>query len=69
GAVKAAENENDAEKVLEAAIAAGKAALADTINLNPVLKKAGVIDAGGKGYIYILDGMLRALRGEMIERL
>ncbi len=68
GAVKAAETEKDAERVLEAAIEAGKAALADTINLNPVLKKAGVIDAGGKGYLYILDGMLRAMRGEVIER-
>jgi DAK2 domain fusion protein YloV len=32
--------------------------------MNPVLKKAGVVDAGGKGYLIILEGMLRALRGE-----
>ncbi|MDR0905118.1 MAG: DAK2 domain-containing protein [Oscillospiraceae bacterium] len=65
-AVAAAETETDIETVLEHALAEGEIALADTINLNPVLKKAGVIDSGGKGYIYILDGMLRALRGETI---
>ena len=32
--------------------------------MNPVLKKAGVVDAGGKGYLVILEGMLDALRGE-----
>ena len=34
--------------------------------MNPVLKKAGVVDAGGKGYLIILEGMLRALRGEPV---
>jgi len=53
-----------AEEALVSAIRAGKEALADTINKNPVLKKAGVIDAGGKGYIIILEAMLAALRGE-----
>jgi DAK2 domain fusion protein YloV len=66
-AVTEAERSDDIESVLEHAIAAGKEALADTININPVLKKAGVVDAGGKGYLFILDGMLRALRGEVIE--
>lgn len=50
--------------MLEQAIAAGQETLAQTIDMNPVLKKAGVVDAGGKGYLIILDGMLRALRGE-----
>ena len=36
--------------------------------MNPVLKKAGVVDAGGKGYLIILDGMLRALRGEELPQ-
>ena len=62
-----ASGEPDLESVLIRAMEAGEAALADTINLNPVLKKAGVIDSGGKGYLYILDGMLKALRGEKIE--
>ena len=62
-----ASGEPDLESVLVRALEAGEEALADTINLNPVLKKAGVIDSGGKGYLYILDGMLKALRGEKIE--
>jgi len=63
-----AETESDIEIVLEQALATGYVALADTINLNPVLKKAGVIDAGAKGYLYMLDGMLKALRGIIIEK-
>ena len=60
----AAEGETDVEKVLEAALREGYAALAETTNMNPVLKKAGVVDAGGKGYLLILEGMLGELRGE-----
>jgi len=67
-ALTAAETETDIELVLEQALETGHIALADTINQNPVLKKAGVIDAGAKGYLYILDGMLRALRGEVLEK-
>lgn len=55
-----------AEETLISAIEAGNEALADTINKNPVLKKAGVIDAGGKGYIIILEAMLAAMRGEAL---
>ncbi len=58
-----ARENNDVEAVLEAAIQEGHAALADTVNLNPVLKKAGVVDAGGKGFLVILQGMLDELRG------
>ena len=53
------------ENCLDCAIKAGNDALADTMNLNPVLKKAGVIDAGGQGYMYILTAMLASLRGEI----
>ncbi|MCI8399983.1 MAG: DAK2 domain-containing protein [Oscillibacter sp.] len=63
-AVEAAAETSDLEQVLEAAIAEGRDALAQTIDMNPVLKKAGVVDAGGKGYLLILEGMLAALRGE-----
>ncbi len=51
---------------LAAAIEEGYDALAQTTDMNPVLKKAGVVDAGGKGYLLILDGMLAELRGEPI---
>ena len=62
-AVETAHEHNSVEAVLEAAIAEGQAALADTVNQNPVLKKAGVVDAGGKGFLIILQGMLDELRG------
>ena len=65
-AMEAAKEKNSAEYVLEEAIKAGEETLAATIEMNPVLKKAGVVDAGGKGYVVILTGMLRALRGEEI---
>ena len=60
----AAAGETDLEKVLADAIRVGYATLAQTTEMNPVLKKAGVVDAGGKGYLLILDGMLAELRGE-----
>ena len=65
-ALEAAGERNDADYVLEEAIKTGYATLAETTEMNPVLKKAGVVDAGGKGYLIILEGMLRALRGEEI---
>ena len=63
-AAECAAEEADFEKVLEAAIQEGYEALAQTTDMNPVLKKAGVVDAGGKGYLLILEGMLAELRGE-----
>ena len=60
----AAAGETDLEKVLADAIRMGYATLSQTTEMNPVLKKAGVVDAGGKGYLLILDGMLAELRGE-----
>ena len=65
-AAEAAEECNSVEYVLQEAIRKGLETLDETIEMNPVLKKAGVVDAGGKGYLVILDGMLRALRGEEI---
>ncbi len=63
-AVEAAAEESDIEKVLEEAIREGYETLAQTTDMNPVLKKAGVVDAGGKGYLLILEGMLAEMRGE-----
>ena len=53
--------------VWEIGIIAGKKALADTPNILPVLKQAGVVDAGGDGLIVALEGALRALKGEKIQ--
>ncbi len=67
-AVEAAAENNCAEYVLQQAIAQGEETLLETTDMNPVLKKAGVIDAGGKGYLVILNGMLRCLQGEDIPQ-
>ena len=69
-AEKAAEDtapDGDIEAMLAYMIDCANAALSETVNQNPVLKKAGVVDAGGLGFVYLLEGMLAALRGEMIE--
>lgn len=66
-AVEAAQKETDLAKVLEAAEQAGEAALQSTLELNPVLKKAGVVDAGGVGYMVILRAFLAVVKGEAGE--
>ncbi len=62
-ATQAAQENNYFEFVHEAAIAEAKVALASTTDMNPVLKKAGVVDAGGKGWLVALEAMLSALQG------
>lgn len=47
-------------------LAKGEEALALTPTLLPVLKKAGVVDAGGRGLLYILEGMYKAIMGETV---
>ena len=63
---EAAQENNFFEFVHQAAIAEAKLALADTVNQNPVLKKAGVVDAGGKGWLYVLEAIDCVLQGEDI---
>ena len=65
-ALSAAEENSFFEYVHAAAIEEAKVALANTVNQNPVLKKAGVVDAGGKGWLYVLEAMYSALQGEDI---
>ena len=58
----------DAMGVFEAAMEGANKALAETPELLPVLKKAGVVDAGGKGLLVILEGMYSVLKdGVMIK--
>ena len=64
-AAQAAGAGSDLETCLVCAIRVGDQALEDTTNQNPVLKKAGVVDAGGMGYLVILRAMLSSLRGEI----
>jgi len=61
---EAAKKEKALGTVLAAAIEAGEEALKNTVEQNPVLKKAGVVDAGGVGYMEILHAFRRVLLGE-----
>ena len=62
-ATEAARENNFIEFVHEAALAEAKVALASTTDMNPVLKKANVVDAGGKGWVFALEAMLSSLQG------
>jgi DAK2 domain fusion protein YloV len=53
--------------VLEATVEAASESLERTPTLLPVLAEAGVVDAGGKGLLVLLDGMARHLKGEPME--
>jgi len=66
-AAEAAKENNFIEFVHTAAVAEAKIALENTINQNPVLKKAGVVDAGGKGWLVALEAMLSSLQGQDVE--
>ena len=63
-ASEAAQENNHIEFVQVAAIEEAKVALANTVNQNPVLKKAGVVDAGGKGWLVALEAMMSSIQGE-----
>ena len=65
-AINAARENNHIEFVHAAAIEEAEEALANTMNQNPVLKKAGVVDAGGKGWLIALEAMMAAMKGEDI---
>lgn len=65
-ALIAAEKGKNIQETLTAAYKAALIALDETPSQNPVLAKAGVVDAGGKGYCYILEGFIASLTGESI---
>lgn len=65
-ATAAAETSEDLTYVLEHMVFAAHEAVALTPSLLPVLKEAGVVDAGGQGLFVILEGMLRYMRGEPV---
>ena len=64
GVKQAAKNGGDVMAVMEAAVCAASESVANTPTLLPVLKEAGVVDAGGQGLFTLLDGALRYMRGE-----
>lgn len=61
-AAQALKDGKDTTEIFESALAGAKEALAETPELLPALKKAGVVDAGGQGYVYILEGMLSVIK-------
>ncbi|MBI2850418.1 MAG: DAK2 domain-containing protein [Chloroflexi bacterium] len=61
---EAAKSNPDLISVFEAIVSAASESVANTPTLLPVLKDAGVVDAGGQGLYTILEGALRYLRGE-----
>lgn len=64
----AAEAESDPVTIWRVITESAKEALEQTPEMLPVLKKAGVVDAGGKGLVHIFEGMLRVLEtGEMVQ--
>jgi DAK2 domain fusion protein YloV len=67
GAQAALETTQDPISLLEAAVKAADEAVQSTPDLLPVLKQAGVVDSGGKGLFFILEGMLRHIYGEPLD--
>ncbi len=66
-AEKALLETEDSVEVLRRCVAAADASVQRTPELLPVLEQAGVVDAGGKGLFFILEGMLRFLDGESLD--
>lgn len=62
-AAEKAASSNGFEDVLQAAVTRAESAVQETLEQNPVLRRAGVVDAGGRGYQTILEGMLLSLQG------
>jgi DAK2 domain fusion protein YloV len=63
---KAKNGETDILEVLKAGLERGNAALARTPEMLPVLKQAGVVDAGGQGFLTIINGWISALEGKSL---
>ena len=60
----ASEGSDDVVSVMDAVVSAAKESVANTPTLLPVLREAGVVDAGGQGLYTILEGALHHLKGE-----
>lgn len=66
-ALEISKTENDFENFIEKVFEQSQISLNRTPNLLPVLKQAGVVDAGGKGLVLIYSGMLKRLKGIPVE--
>ncbi len=67
GAEAGQESAKDVIDLFEIAVKAADEAVQSTPDLLPVLKQAGVVDSGGKGLFFILEGMLRHVYGESLD--
>lgn len=67
-AVFAAKEGADLKTTVQAAVTEGENTLAKTPDMLPALKNAGVVDAGGQGWVYILKGLLSSIEGNPVER-
>lgn len=66
-AVRFAGDSSDIIEVLAASLNRARISLENTPNLLPVLAQAGVVDSGGQGFVYMLEGVLRLLRGDTLK--
>lgn len=66
-AEEAVKDTNELRQIMERVVARSREAVALTPSLLPILREAGVVDAGGEGLFVLLEGMLRAMRGESLE--
>jgi len=62
---QAASGNNDLISIMEAIVSAANESVANTPSLLPVLREAGVVDAGGQGLYTILEGALHYLKGDV----
>ena len=62
-AVEFSKDNDDVELMFECLLKAARDALAETIHQNPVLERAGVVDAGGQGFVVVMDAMLAWMQG------
>ncbi len=62
-----AKDTNDVIEVMEAVVRGAKKSLAKTPDLLPVLKEVGVVDSGGQGLLFIYEGFLEVLSGNVVE--
>ncbi len=67
GAEEALKSTKDLIELLEAMVAAADMSVKNTPELLPILKQAGVVNSGGKGLFFLLEGMLRHIKGLPLE--
>jgi DAK2 domain fusion protein YloV len=65
-AVRFAEDNEDIVELLDATLKRARLSLKNTPNLLPILAQAGVVDSGGQGFVYMLEGILRLVRGDAL---